>query len=371
MGTLRLRKRVTITGTVKDEDGKPIAGARLSNRMTDPQGRFTLQVSGQIPQFQLNVRKLGYVPLVGNVIRTDGGVRYVVATGGDKTDPVPAKELSIVLKRAGRFEGRVVDAETNEPVRLDKAVVGHVTRKPNGEPVVNYLHEAEAETPNTEPGRFQALYYSPDEYRLTFVASGYHDADVFMPKVAGLETVGGIVVKLNKKAERTTPSVARQTIAGKVTRGGQPVPSGWVGLWALRKPAKAPNSPVMRGPHGRRGPDRLRQRSILEGAFTLNVPFQGEDWYVVAEEAGHALTQVGPIAVALNEKKTLDIACTEGGRIRGRVTKVPPEWEGNVWVVAYSKTAVRGEVRRRAGRDVHAPAVTRRHVRPEGRAQRV
>ena len=63
------------------------------------------------------------------------------------------------------------------------------------------------------------------------------------------------------------------------------------------------------------------------------------------EEPGHPLTQVGPIPIALNEKKTLDIACTEGGRIRGRVKDVPPGWEGHLWVVAFSKTAVREETR--------------------------
>jgi hypothetical protein len=63
------------------------------------------------------------------------------------------------------------------------------------------------------------------------------------------------------------------------------------------------------------------------------------------EEPGHALTQVGPIAVAVNEKKRLDVVCQEGGRVRGRVRGIPAGWEGNAWVVAFSKTAVREEAR--------------------------
>ena len=63
------------------------------------------------------------------------------------------------------------------------------------------------------------------------------------------------------------------------------------------------------------------------------------------EQSGHSRTQVGPIPIALNEKRTLDIACTEGGRIRGRVKDVPPEWEGHLWVVAFSKTAIHEETR--------------------------
>jgi hypothetical protein len=77
----------------------------------------------------------------------------------------------------------------------------------------------------------------------------------------------------------------------------------------------------------------------------LSVPFQDDAWYVVVEGPGRAITQVGPIAVALNEKKQLDVACTEGGRIAGRVKNVPDEWKGHYWVVAFSKTAVREQTR--------------------------
>jgi hypothetical protein len=41
----------------------------------------------------------------------------------------------------------------------------------------------------------------------------------------------------------------------------------------------------------------------------------------------------------------LDIAGTQGGRIRGQVKGVPVGWDGSVWVVAFSRTAIREEVR--------------------------
>ena len=75
--------------------------------------------------------------------------------------------------------------------------------------------------------------------------------------------------------------------------------------------------------------------------YSLDVPYQDTSWYVVVEELGHVLTQVGPIAIALRDQKKLDIACVEGGEVRGKVKAVPPTWVGNVWVVAFSKTAVR------------------------------
>jgi hypothetical protein len=79
--------------------------------------------------------------------------------------------------------------------------------------------------------------------------------------------------------------------------------------------------------------------------YSLDVPFRSETWYVAAEEPGQAVTQVGPILMALNQNRTVDIACTPGGRIRGRVEGVPRGWEGHVWVIAFSGAAVRTEVR--------------------------
>ena len=66
---------------------------------------------------------------------------------------------------------------------------------------------------------------------------------------------------------------------------------------------------------------------------------------MVVEEHGHALTQVGPIKIGVNEKRQLDIACTEGGSIRGHVKNVPTGWEGHLWAVAFTKTAIQAETR--------------------------
>ena len=63
------------------------------------------------------------------------------------------------------------------------------------------------------------------------------------------------------------------------------------------------------------------------------------------EEPGHAITQIGPIKIAENEKKSLDIACVEGGGIRGQMKNVPAGWEGHFWAVAFSKTGVIVETR--------------------------
>ncbi len=150
---------------------------------------------------------------------------------------------------------------------------------------------------------------------------------------------------MSKKTESTKPTIASQALAGTVTRNGVPIKAGWVGLWALSRPRDAPNAPVMRGRMAEAGPLAYECAPIRDGGYSVSVPFQSEKWYLVVEEPGQPLTQVGPISVALHAHQTVDIACTAGARIRGRVRNVPAGWEGHLWVIAFNKTGIRDEAR--------------------------
>ena len=137
----------------------------------------------------------------------------------------------------------------------------------------------------------------------------------------------------------------KQTISGTVTRNGKPVKMGWVGLWEMRVHNERGFGWRMRGRTVVPDPSFIRSAPIRDGTYSLDVPYQKDDWYVVAEEPDQPLTQLGPIKIGLNEKKSLDIACTEGGSIRGRVKNTPSGWEGHLWAVAFTKTAIRAETR--------------------------
>ena len=55
----------------------------------------------------------------------------------------------------------------------------------------------------------------------------------------------------------------------------------------------------------------MRVHRSDDGNYSLDVPFQDEAWYVVVEEPGHAITQVGPIPIALRSRKTsMSVALT-------------------------------------------------------------
>ncbi len=135
---------------------------------------------------------------------TDGRARYDILRGVDLQDKKPAKQLAVILRRAGWIEGQAVDADTGEPVHLDKVVVCNFERKPNGEVV---LRGCQSDFEQTQPGRFRASFPTPNEYHLTFTAAGYHDAEAYTPKVTELKTVGGIVARIQKKKDGSTPTM--------------------------------------------------------------------------------------------------------------------------------------------------------------------
>lgn len=349
VGPIRLKKDVPIPGVVKDEDGKPIAGVFLGgvvghDTTSDSEGRFVIHGFGANPTFQLNAGKDGYAPILAIVRGTNAGLMLHVARGAsDSNKPVPGKELAVTLRRAGWIEGQATDADTGKPVALEKVVICYFERKPGGEIVLRGCRSDAFEQP--EPGQFRVSYPTTDEYHLSFTAKGYHDAEAFIPKMDSLKTISGIVARMKRKADGSAPTVAQQRITGAVTRDGRPVNHGWAALWEIRKPRNAVNWPVMRGRTVAPPPIPFASAPIRDGHYELEAPFQNKGWYVVIEEAGYPLTQAGPIALELNEKRTLDIAGQRGGSISGRVTNVPKGWEGNLWVVAFTRTGIQAEAR--------------------------
>ncbi|MSQ95109.1 MAG: carboxypeptidase regulatory-like domain-containing protein [Gemmataceae bacterium] len=150
---------------------------------------------------------------------------------------------------------------------------------------------------------------------------------------------------MKKDADGAKTVLAKQWITGTVTRDGRPVKVGWVGLWYVRGGWDVVNAPIMRGRTVEPEPTVLASAAIADGKYRLEVPMEDDNWYVVAEEAGHAPTQIGPIAIALRQEKKLDIACVKGGSIAGNIKNVPKGWEEHLWVVAFTKTGVRADTR--------------------------
>ncbi len=353
LSPIRLAADVPISGLVLDGHGTPIAGANVrafasvkpeifDKSTTDAMGHFTLYGFGPQPAVQLQIWKPGHVTIDWVVRGGPTGLRWrnVRNSDGNRFDG-PARQLTVVMKSEAWIDGRAVDADTGEPVHLDKVIRCSFTRRPGGAIVLNGCVETDFQ--QQETGDFQVPYDFPEEYHLTFMATGYYDAEALTPPVTVLQPITGIVVKMHKTKEGAGPTVAKEQITGTVTRNGQPVKTGWVGLWRLTHPSNLANASIWRGRTVNQGPIVYACARIDAGSYTLDVPYQDQGWYVVAEEPGQPITQLGPIAVDLNERKKLDIACTVGGSIAGHVEGISKEWAGHVWVVAFTKTGIQVE----------------------------
>ena len=234
---IRLKRDVPVQGTVKDEQGRPVAGVPMNanyefKTTSDSEGKFTVRGFGPKAHFQFQLRREGYVFVNRGVNVRDGGIYWHEVGEDHPKEHGPFRQLDVVLEPVAWIEGRAIDAETGKPVRLSQVVLCFFERNANGEVVLSGCRSPRFEQP--EAGRFRIPYSSPSEYHLTFSADGYHDAEAFTPKTTEFKPIEGIVVKLKKKKEGTVSDVAKQTISGAVTRNGKPVKTGWVGLWLLR-----------------------------------------------------------------------------------------------------------------------------------------
>lgn len=347
LAPIHLAKAAPIQGTVTDEQGKPVVGAAIrANEHTttsDGEGRFTIHGFGSGSHFQFQLPREGYVFVNWGVnVREDGICWYRVGDDARK-EHGPFQELSVSLTPEAWIEGLAIDHETGEPVRLERVVLCSFARNANGEAILSGCRSFRFEQP--EVGQFRIPYTDPGEYHLTLSAEGYQDAETFTPDVAELQPIQGIVVRLRKQRHGMIPELRRQTISGTATRDGTPIQAGWAALWRVPRQVNTINAWILRGRTVAGEPICHAYVLIREGAYELDVPYPHDAWYVVIEQQGHALTQVGPINLDVNERRLLDIECVEGGSIRGRVTNVPSGWEGHLWVVAFTRTAIQAETR--------------------------
>jgi len=126
-------------------------------------------------------------------------------------------------------------------------------------------------------------------------------------------------------------------------REGRPVKTGWAALWRLRRAPNVSNAILCRSRTIQCVPVVYASAAIHDGAYALDVPYQDKNWYVVIEEPNQPITQVGPIAIDLNEQKKLDLASAAGGSISGSVQNVPKQWLGCLWAIAFTNTGINAE----------------------------
>jgi hypothetical protein len=325
---------VPIAGVVHDSKGKPLAKIPVSTNFansptatTDESGRFVLR------GFRAKM-----VPQVSVIVSTPE-FDYQRVDVGDHPSAVDVK-----LTPQRWISGRVVDAQTGEPVAVKTLIVCSFTRKPNGEIDRGNCKPTPFEQP--KKGEFRVAYREPNDIHLTVQAPGYDDAEANLDQRKNYENIEGIVIKARRNGSAlASDSIPVARITGMLSRDGRPVSSAWISAVKQRAERNYPYVDVQRGRTVRR--ESLVLPSVIAsatGAFSLELRNAGT-WYMLVEEPNRAPTIVGPFEMKLKETRKLDLRLGDGGAVKGRVRGIPKDSPGAWWVVAFDRTGWRSEAR--------------------------
>lgn len=344
LGTIRMEKDYPLVGLVVDEHGKPIEGANVAcfpdprpDVTSDKQGRFSIRGFGPGLGFSLGVTKKGYYE----------------ADKGFKFDDLPIKQtpaVTVTLLRADALQVQVVDADDGKPVVIQSVGQCDAVRLPDGK--IERIRCRGVTFDKSKIGEFRVPISRRGGFVLTVTAEGYNSAEEFVPASTATPSAP-LVIRLRKEdASRRDQAAAGRTTAshgrlhGKILRHGKPVPGAWVSLWpAFAKEENLVNATVLRGrgvPHLAYG--FLRCLTRADGTYAIDLPDPGR-WYVMAETPQGTPAIAGPLTTRAKEDRTLDIVCTEGGTIRGRIGNVAPDVLPLLWVVAFDQGIFKTEVR--------------------------
>lgn len=359
---LQLAPDKAIHGVIKTEEGDPIEHVEVSangiTATTDIDGKFVLRGFGGDARFQLQVSVDGYAFVNWGVTATPDGFEYYdvgqlgeIDTQDAETYKRAMKEITIqiprlevVMHRESQIRGRVIDAETDAPITISRIVLCTFTRKKDGEIVLEGCRLPRFAQPR--PGEFSVAYSYPAEYHIAVSAEGYHDAEAFTPPVTSLQQIDGIVVQMRKKSSASEGvEKVRQQING-VVRGQDQLPAGGrVALWSVPKKGRnAVNALIIRG-RTTVGDGYVFASAMLEdGRFSLDVPYQSDDRYVLVETPSRIVSLHGPVSVAKGETKSLELTPQTAGRLRGVVTN-HSSLTLPLYAIMFSKLGIQYETR--------------------------
>jgi hypothetical protein len=341
---IRLEKDQPLVGIVVDEQGKPIEGADVSFPVAVPHvvsnkaGHFPIRGYGLGMYFALDFVKAGYVDDVPGAWFKDLKVDRATSS------------VTFTLKKADPFEGHVVDVETGKPVVLHRIGLCDAVRKPDGKIEITRCALLKFQQP--EPGHFRAEMRRRGDYRITLLAEGYDNLEEFLPA----DTRGSVrTFRMRKEVPNRPEQVSQRVdaadnglhqehVSGIVRYRGKPVADAWVSLLrAWEKEEDLMNATVRRGRGVPRDASaRARCLSRADGSYSLYPPEPGR-WFVQVNRPDCAPTFAGPIAIGKDEVRSLDIACLEGGTIRGIVRNVSPDLLPHLWVVAFDRGVFKTE----------------------------
>ncbi len=147
-----------------------------------------------------------------------------------------------------------------------------------------------------------------------------------------------------KKTESREPASFQQRVAGTVKNGGELLKFARVALWLPPRKFNAINSHTMRGRTTAGDGKVIASTIVRDGKFSLDVPFQDENWHLLVETPARIVALEGPLKIQQGKTKQLELSTQASGKVRGQVSHIS-DAKGPLWAVLFSRTGLQYETR--------------------------
>ncbi len=133
-----------------------------------------------------------------------------------------------------------------------------------------------------------------------------------------------------------------QRIVGTVKDGDGLLKNVRIALWGLPRKKNAVSASIIRGRTTIGDGNVIASKMLKDGRFSLQAPYQRDDWYLLVETPQRIVAVHGPIALAKGESKTVEVATRTGGEVRGRATN-SSSVNTPLWAVLFSNVGIQYE----------------------------
>jgi hypothetical protein len=130
-----------------------------------------------------------------------------------------------------------------------------------------------------------------------------------------------IVVRMKRKRESAgSGATLNPQISGVVTDGAVPLEGPRIALWSIPREKNAVNANTVRGRRTTGDGFVFASQVLDRGSFSLDVPHQSDDWYLLVETPRRVVALHGPIAIGPGEKKSIELKTCASSGLRGVVS---------------------------------------------------
>ena len=321
--SIRMQREIPVRGQVHDAKGQPIRDARIfwlpgGECRTDENGHFRLT---------------GFGP-------DDNNIQVITSAEGYRPHSEvyqPESLITIQLDAVHCFTGRVIDAQSRQPITLQHVVLCNYSLDVKGKPRLDGCRSARLQ--RSDNGHFSIEHFGAARYHVLFRAEGYHDGELFLDPLDTDRDHDLGTVELRPDDTTGEDHIVSQRLYGGILNGGRPIAGVTVSLW--RPGSRMTDTAYYHyGRHVPAPPSFLHMTvSGDDGGFEFSVPHQGE-WFLRADAAGAAPTVVGPISVGRGKAVCQDVELAEGGSLVGRMQRSEHVAPGVLWAIAFDGKAI-------------------------------